>query len=314
MVHAASDVVNVNLQLVYPRGGYPLIADIDKYGEIWSMVQPGATGAGLHLSPIMHTCCEMDSYNQNAPWSVYENGDMWQQPVHIQYASIMDPSTKQPYEDIAHLFGHIIGPHLAVLDAVTVAETWNWWALPPCLLRPMCDNRLIYGPCEEAFNTTIGPIHGLVPAWTVIPLGSESESVKRSILHTPDDIHSLDSCICSLGEYGDHVPVDPETMEPLYESNCEYFFGAEQCVCGKDPTDEQRYASFWYQQPCLHSSVELKDLTAYCKQQFFGGWMALYDSIANTTNDLESECFSSYWHSWSPYAGFPGLSSLPRKL
>ena len=277
------------------------------------MVQPGATGAGLHLAPIVHTCCEMDSYNQNTPWAVYENGDIWHQPVHIQYASIMDPNTNEPYEDIAHLYGDIIGPHLAVLSAATVGDTWNWWGTTVGILRPTIEGRIMFGP-EESFSTTIGPIRGIVPAWSVIPLGAESETVRRRILHTPDDVLALDSCICSLGEYGDHVPRDPETMEPQYDSECDYSFGQEHCVCGQEPTDEQRYAAFWYQQPCLHGSDELKDLTAYCKQQTFGGWMALYDSVANTTNDLESECFSSYWHSWSPYAGFPGLNSLPRRL
>jgi hypothetical protein len=279
------------------------------------MMQPGATGYGLHLGTVADPECDCGGYSFKYYRAHWVDGQLWQQPSIIKWSSPINPATYAVYDEISKEYIDqqsnganpeilpILGPHIAVTDFRFIHNE-SRWAFDHNMVMP--EERWML---EDPIQTTIGDVYGFLPVWEIMPISEElleALMLETAEIHTEQEAWILDYCYCSIdSDMGMLKDENGKFVEYIigHEKDCEYKMWQEACSCGQAPTIPQVYQAFWDQRPSLIEgyTAPFDKAIETLEKSKLRGWQRAHD-IETTLASQGEHCYSWYLQAHSPYS------------
>jgi hypothetical protein len=270
--------------------GYMRFQSIDD-GSMWSMLNPGAEGVGLHVGQLFEPDCCCGVYGSAYSTAVYkDDNNPWLFPSLVTWKSVMDNNF--PYKEFTDNFD-IDYPAVALTHVNSSIDEFRW-SLNNVNYEGDTD-RLSYYPNEDRLFLNDTGIIGIVPLWTVLPLTSQTRTIALqesiSTISLSTNLHMLSECWCTL----DGMDCDEECARA---SNY-----AVACTCLSFERSLEAIEKL-YNEPVVienYLNEETKQTWRAAVNRFYDGWQVVAESAH------QGEQWASYWQqAQSPFSALPG--------
>jgi len=272
--------------------GYMRFQSIDD-GTMWSMLNPGAEGVGLHVGHLFDPECCCGYYGDAHMQAVYKNdNNPWLFPSLVTWKSIM--VNEFPHTDFIKNFD-IDYPAVALTHVNSAIDEFRW-SINNVNYETETD-RMSYYPNDDRIQVGESNVIGLAPLWSVVPMFTQERTIalQKSIrkLQTETDLGMLSECWCTI----DGFPCDDSCAR-----STDY---RAACTCNIYEQISTKIENL-YRYP-IKVEDYMDDMTKQTWQsavnRFYDGWQV----IADTAH--QGEVWASYWQqAQSPFSGLPGQS------
>jgi len=272
--------------------GYMRFQTIDD-GSMWSMLNPGAEGVGLHVGQLLDPECCCGYYGDAYTQVVYKNNhNPWLYPSLVTWKSVM--VSEFPHSDYIKNFD-VDYPVVALTHVNAPIDEFRW-SINNVNYEGDTD-RMSYYPNDDRINIADSSIIGLVPLWTVTPMFTQERAadLQQSIktMYEETNLDMLSECWCTL----DGIPCDNDCKR-----NTDY---RAECTCNIYERASNRLESL-YREPVQvenYMNQMTKQTWRAAVNRFYDGWQV----IADTAH--QGEKWASYWQqAQSPFSVLPGQS------
>ena len=275
--------------------GYQRWQHIDD-GSMWRMMQPGATGIGIHVGQLIEPDCCFGGYGPMSRRTVRhrDTNTPWLFPSLVEWSSVMHDNF--PKADFIRMFD-VDYPVVAINRVESPVDDFRW--AMSNINYEFNPDRFSYEPNDELLEIEGMNIIGLVPLWSVIPLNPDAnylEAFKETVrkMGWSEAYNSFQYCFCTAGE------VDCDEDCPRNKD------WKQDCKCNAAERSFQEVEKLYVNPTPVNTFMEPQILRMWnhAVERFYDGWQVIHDTVPI------GEQWASYWQqAQSPFLDLLGQSS-----